>query len=863
MVNQHDPPDSPEPAGGLTSVDARHQSLVSAGSSVLWTADPHGEFVEPQAAWAAYTGQPWAVHRGSGWLSAVHADDRHRVKTLWNAALANGSPHESRGRIWHEASQSYRHFVARAVPVTDRDGAVQQWIGALTDVDEQARAEAAQREYAALSAFAADIGAALVQRDPLREVLHQCASSIVLHLGAAFARIWTLDEDAQLLELQASAGIYTHIDGSHSRIPVGELKIGLIAAERKAHLTNDVIGDPRVPEQAWAKELGLVSFAGYPLLVDERLVGVMAMFSRRRLSTTALDALAAVANSVAVGIERKRAEELAADQARIMLALNRVGAAVASELDREKIVQIVTDAATELTTASMGAFFYNVVDPKSGEAFLLHTLSGAAKGAFESFPQPRATALFGPTFRGEGVTRIADVRADPRYGLSAPFHGMPKGHPPVRSFLAVPVKGRDGAALGGLFFGHPQAGVFTQQHERLATGIASWASVALENAHLYERAQEVSRAKDEFLAVLSHELRTPLNAILGWSRMLRDGNVAPARVEHAISVIERNARLQTQLVEDLLDVSRIVSGKLRLDLRPTDLPAIVQSAMDAVRPATTNKNITVRARIQPGVGKVNGDPGRIEQVVWNLLANAVKFTDAGGEVAIALREADGAAEIVVSDTGQGIAPDFLPHVFDRFRQAEGGTSRKHGGLGLGLALARALTEAHGGTVEASSPGLGQGAVFTVRLPLQHPAAGASAPPLASVRPQPISGLRALVVDDDPDARELLALTLTSAGAVPIVAGSVREALRLLEVERPDLLLTDVGMPEQDGLDLIRIVRALPPESGGRIPAIAVTAYASRSEKELALRAGFDSHVAKPYDADTLIAVIATITSHAR
>ena len=841
----------------------RHPSIASVGSQVLWTTDPHGHFIEPQASWADYTGQPWEVHRGLGWLSAIHADDQHRVRSLWNAAIANGSAYEARGRVWHHASQGYRYFLARAVPTVDRDGAVQQWIGAFTDVDEQAKAEAAQREYGALSAFTADIGLALVQRDPLPDVLRHCASAVVLHLGAAFARIWTLDEQAQVLELQASSGMYSHLDGAHSRIRVGEFKIGLIASERTPHLTNEVVGDPRIPEQAWAQELGLVAFAGYPLLVDDRLVGVMAMFSRHRLSSTALDALASVANSVAVGIERKRAEDRASDQARTMEALNAVGAAVASELDREKIVQTVTDAATTLTTASMGAFFYTVTDPKSGESFLLHTLSGAGKGAFESFPQPRATALFGPTFRGEGVTRIADVHADPRYGKSAPYHGMPKGHPPVRSFLAVPVKGRDGAVLGGLFFGHPQAGIFTDQHERLAVGIASWASVALENAHLYARAQEVSRSKDEFLAILSHELRTPLNAILGWSRMLRDGQVAPARVQHAVGVIERNARLQTQLVEDLLDVSRIISGKLRLDMRSIDLSTIVQSALDAVRPATSNKNIAVHAVIQPGVGTVTGDPDRIEQVVWNLLANAVKFTDAGGTIQVELRESGTAAEIVVSDTGEGIAPDFLPHIFDRFRQADAGTSRKHGGLGLGLALVRALTEAHGGTVQARSAGLGEGAVFTVRLPLQHLADAASVPPLPEAHPQPISGLRILVVDDDADARELLALTLTAAGARAIVAGSVRDALRLLEVERPDLLLTDVGMPEQDGLDLIRIVRALPAESGGRIPAIAVTAYASIADKELALGAGFDRHVAKPYDAETLIAVIATLTSHTR
>ena len=782
--------------------DAR--AIVSTGSQVLWTADPLGQFVEPQDAWTTYTGQPWALHQGSGWLTAIHPDDRHRLMTLWNAAVANGSAFEARGRIWHEASQGYRYFIARAVPVAGQDGAVQQWIGALTDVNEQAKAEAAQREYGALSAFTADVGLALVQRDPLPVVLGHCASALVLHLGAAFARIWTLAEGSQILELQASAGLYTHTNGAHGRIRVGEFKIGLIAAQRKPHLTNEVIGDPRIPEQEWARQLGLVSFAGYPLLVDGRLVGVMAMFSRHRLSVSALDALAAVANSVAVGIERKRAEERVAEQARVMLTLNRIGEAVASELDREKIVHMVTDAATGLTAAASG--------------------------------------WFDPAFRGEQVARVADT-----------------GRPGGRSLLSVPVKGRDGAAIGGLIFGHPQPGAFTEEHERLAVGIASWASVALENAQLYARAQEASRAKDEFLAVLSHELRTPLNAILGWSRMLRDGHVAPARVQHAVSVIERNARLQTQLVEDLLDVSRIISGKLRLEMQPIDLPTILHSALDAVRPATSNKQITVREVIQPGVGAVTGDAGRIEQVIWNLLANAVKFTGANGEIVIELRDAGGAAEIVVSDTGQGIAPDFLPHIFDRFRQADAGTSRAHGGLGLGLALVSALVEAHGGTVTAVSPGLGHGAVFTVRLPLQ-PQIAAAVPAPSAARAQPITGLRALVVDDDADSRELLTLTLTSAGAVAIVASSVREALRLLESERPDLLLTDIGMPEQDGLDLIRIIRAMPAESGGRIPAIAVTAYASSAEKALALNAGFDRHVAKPYEPAAVIEIIAALTT---
>jgi PAS domain S-box-containing protein len=846
----------------MTHDEQRYRSLVLATTSVLWTTDPGGLIVEPQPSWKAFTGQSWPEHRGNGWINAVHPEDRQRITALWNAALANRSPYESRGRVWHHPSGGYRYFLSRAVPIVDDNGAVVEWAGTLADVDEQARAESAQREYGALAAFAADIGAAVVQRDTLRSVLQQCADAVVLHLGAAVARVWTLNEDTQVLELQASAGPYAQLVGPHSRVPVGALTIGLIAAERKARITNDITGGDGGPgpDEEWALENGLVCFAGHPLLVDDRLVGVVAVFARRPLPQAILESLATVANSIAIGIERKRTEDRLAEQAKVMQTLNRVGAAVASELDRETIVQTVTDAATELTTASFGAFFYNLVDPKSGDAFLLYSLSGAQKDAFGKFPQPRATSRLGPTYRGEAVVRIADVLKDERYGQSPPYYGMPKGHLPVRSYLSVPVKSRSGEVTGGLFFGHPDVGVFTAQHERLAVGIASWASVALENAQLYERAQEVSRAKDEFLAVLSHELRTPLNAILGWARMLSDGHVAPARVQHAVGVIERNARLQTQLVEDLLDISRIVSGKLRIEMRPVDLGPIVRSALDAVRPATTNKNITVRPMIPLGVGLVQGDADRIEQVVWNLLANAVKFTDPGGSIEVNLRQAEQHAEIVVKDTGQGIAADFLPHVFDRFRQADGGTSRKHGGLGLGLALVRALTEAHGGTVDATSGGPGRGATFTVRLPLQAAPTAERQP----VRPDPslnrIDGLRALIVDDDADARELNAMTLSSAGAIVFTAGSAREALRLLDLHRPGLLVADIAMPGEDGFDLIRIVRELPEESGGRIPAIAVTAYASTEERDRALGAGFDAHVTKPYEPEQLLATIATVTS---
>ena len=329
----------------------------------------------------------------------------------------------------------------------------------------------------------------------------------------------------------------------------------------------------------------------------------------------------------------------------------------------------MTDAATALTTAEFGAFFYNLVN-ESGESYTLYTISGVPRDAFSKFPMPRNTEVFAPTFRGTAVVRSPDITKDPRYGHNAPHHGMPAGHLPVRSYLAVPVKGRSGDVIGGLFFGHPSVGRFSEHHERLAVGVASWASVALENARLYASVQEASRIKDDFLASLSHELRTPLNAILGYARILRSGIVPPDKRDRAIETIERNATSLTQIVEDVLDISRIVAGKIRLNVQPVDFPDIVRSAVEAIIPAADAKGVRIEMVLDPEATPVSGDPERLQQVLWNLLSNAVKFTNRGGRVQVRLERVNSQVEVVVSDTGIGIAAEFLPHVFERFRQAD-------------------------------------------------------------------------------------------------------------------------------------------------------------------------------------------------
>jgi len=380
-------------------------------------------------------------------------------------------------------------------------------------------------------------------------------------------------------------------------------------------------------------------------------------------------------------------------------------------------------------------------------------------------------------------------------------------------------------------------------------------------------AEAANRAKDEFLAVLSHELRTPLNAVYGWARMLRAGGMDEARANRALEAIERNANAQVQLIDDLLDVSRVVAGKMRLDVRPVDLIQVVESALDAVRPAAAAKGVRLQSVLDPGTGQITGDPDRLRQVVWNLLMNAVKFTARGGQVQAHLQRVNSRLEIVVSDTGQGISADVLPFIFDRFRQGDSSTTRVHSGLGLGLALVKHLVDLHGGTVTAHSAGAGRGATFVVTLPLpiadlsaesgprRHPTAGPVAAAPAGVR---LDGLRVLVVDDDPDALELVFAILAGAGASVRLCSAAAEALELLRHWRPDVLVSDIEMPEEDGYSLIRKIRALNGEAGGRVPAIALTAYGRVDDRVRSLTAGFSMHVPKPVDPGELTTVIASV-----
>ncbi len=545
-------------------------------------------------------------------------------------------------------------------------------------------------------------------------------------------------------------------------------------------------------------------------------------------------------------------------------------------------------------------FLIGVVERESGEGMLAAiTLLNEAGTHFQRGISTSLPEAFNAAVEGVEVSSptelcaLAVTRREPMavndFNENAEWQAFDQFVAPygLRSGWCTPIVSSGGRILGTFanYFCH--ACDPTPKNQELLEMVIRTAGVAIERKRaekLRERllaneqqarkqADEANRVKDEFLATVSHELRTPLNAILGWAHMLVRGKLDEENTAHGLKVIERNARAQNQLIADLLDVSSIITGKFRFEQGAVELVPIIEAALETVRPAAEAKGVELRLLADPAAGLISGDANRLQQVVWNLLTNAVKYTPRNGHIEVQLKRHDTSAEIVVHDTGEGIGPEFLPYIFDRFRQADGTTTRQHGGLGLGLAIVRQLVELHGGTVRAASPGVGQGATFRVTLPLMalRNAAlemrneGGDARDQQSETRQPeftdLTDLRVLVVDDEPDTRELLTIALTHSGAEVRVAATVSAALDILDEWKPDVLVSDIGMPGEDGYDLIRAVRALESAKGGAIPAVALTGYASPEDVTRARDAGYQTHMAKPVAPSELAVTVAKLAGN--
>ncbi|MDB4929392.1 MAG: hypothetical protein JWM10_1876 [Myxococcaceae bacterium] len=655
-------------------------------------------------------------------------------------------------------------------------------------------------------------------------------------LGAPMAVVSLIDDRRQVIVGQVGVG---SDDAPVGEVPIARSVCSHVVRGGGALLVEDLRLHPELREVTALAGAGAVAYAGVPVAtVDGHFIGVVCVvdyeprtWSERDLES--LNDLAALASTeIGLRVARRTQRELA-DTARTAAVLERYRLLSQEGRDIILFLRATDGRVVEANEAAVAAYGY------SRDELLRLTLADLrAPETLHNVSEYLARAA-----SGEMLSETVHRRRD---GSTFPVEGSARG-----------------ADVGG---------------ERLVLSlirdISARKAAEAERAELLARAEQArveaeraNRLKDEFLSTLSHELRTPLNAILGWTRMLQSKQLPEARRDHALATIERNAQLQARLVDDILDVSRIVSGKLPLQVEAVDPSVVVWAAVDSVRPAADARGLRVEVACERGLGAISADPARVQQVVWNLLSNAVKFTPRGGRVGVRVRRVDEQLEVEVADTGQGIAPEFLPHVFERFRQADAGSARQHGGLGLGLAIVRHLVELHGGTVSVSSDGVGRGATFVARLPLIAMASeqgsrwsdpGAASPSgdesAADADPS-LEGVHVLVVDDEVDARELLRSLLHSCGASVSTAGDAAEAARLLRAERPDVMVSDIGMPGEDGLALIARVRRWAPSEGGGVPAIALTAFARPEDRARAISAGFTAFLTKPVDLSLLLKTV--------
>ncbi|MGI8812106.1 MAG: PAS domain S-box protein [Pyrinomonadaceae bacterium] len=1018
---------------------------------------------------------------------------------------------------YYQPLQSW--FEVRAYPSTDGLSVY------FRNISDRKQIEASRLERSRIDALVTGVASALVQNEPLGALLYQCVELLVENPDVAFARIWTYNRPEEMLELVASAGLYTHLDGPHSRVPLGKYKIGEIAAERVPHKTNDVPNDPRVSDKAWAIREGMRSFAGYPLVVGERLVGVIAVFGKIEMSRATIDTLASVSNAIAGAIDRKQIEEsllqseqqyrivaetahdaiISIDESSTILFINRScerifgytpeeligqkltilmpesfrpahlagldryletgirhlqwdhveirgrhrdGHEFPIELsfgefrtpNRHEFIGIARDISNRARAEALvreseekfstlaeavpqlvwmadvdgSIFWYNqnwyrytgtrpedmagwgwesVHDPQmlplvkerwiasieSGEPFEMEFPLRGADGQLRWFltrvnpfrgtdgkivrwfgtntdvdeqrrldqrnrfviaideavrplTSPEEITLTLARLLGEhiGADRCAyaHVEADEdhfyipgdytrgdtpsivgRYSMSQfgqvvlrlmrenkPYVVDDVDHDPqvteedlaayrltgIKAVICVPLhkNGKFSACMAV----HQRVPRHWRSSEvELVTFVANRFWEAIERARILkslelalasekdarQAAESANRVKDEFLATVSHELRTPLNAILGWSSMLNKGSLSADDTKRALQTVERNARSQAKLIDDLLDISRIITGKLRLEIDTFDLSSVIDAAIDAVQPAADATKIQLHKSLDSGIGPISGDAARLQQVIWNLLSNAVKFTPKGGSIEVRTQCADSHVEIAVTDNGKGIEPEFLPFVFDRFRQEDQSRTRRQGGLGLGLSIVRQLVEMHGGVVTVTSAGLDEGTTFIVKLPRMaalHPASiepsetkksGFAEDTEPDCAPE-LTDLRVLVVDDEQDSLDLVRKILEQCGAVAQTTTSAAGALAHLAQGAFDVLVSDIGMPDEDGYSLIRRIRSMPRDRGGQIPAIALTAYARVEDRLQALASGFQGYLAKPVEPAELAAAISSV-----
>ena len=815
--------------------EKRYQTLATSTSTGIWHATTGGEVIGECAGWQQMTGQTPEQYRGWGWMSLIHPDDKQRTVETCELALRNATPFTTDYRV-RRRDGSYGYVREQGAPVLNADGSVLEWIGTFVDINNQKLVEEALRtteEEFRANFEMADIGQ--VQTDP--------KTGRYLRVNKKFCEMVGYSAN----ELQTM----TYLDVTHPEDRAAAIDAHLGLLRGRSYFANEKQYVRKDGSILWARVTTTLIHDGHghPL---RTIMMIEDVTERRQWEAMALC--------------QKKALEMVAKGTPLVEILNFVVLAVEKEATAElrASIQVLDE---------QGKHFVVCAAPSLPESYRQSIISCPV-----DFEDREDLAVF---LRKPVV--VSDLKDDPGQ-LEIAKALTPYA---IRSIWSAPIISSDQKSRGSFCFYSSKPGIPSAAQQKMLENVAQTIALAIERKQAEserekllvreqaarEQAETANRVKDEFLAVVSHELRTPLNAINGWVYMLLSGTMDNTTQLHALKSIQRQVRSQGQLIEDLLDVSRITSGKLRLELHEIHPSAVIAAALDVVRPAAEAKQIVLISELDPAVSAVSADPERLQQVIWNLLSNAIKFTPNGGRVEIRSHRTDSAVEIVVADTGQGISEEFLPHVFERFRQADSSTARTHGGLGLGLAIVRHLIELHGGTVHAASAGKGKGATFTVRVPLRA---------LQTYRPKEIAGrkqenealtnvispedrdilkgLRVLVVDDNLEDREVLFAELGHEGATVSTSDCAAGALAELERFRPDVLVADIGMPVEDGYGLIRKIRTCSVEHGGLTPAIALTAYAGDANRKRALDAGYQEHMTKPVDPNELARTIVSLAA---
>jgi PAS domain S-box-containing protein len=801
----------------------------------VWNAKPSGEIVGECYGWENMTGQTPQQYRGWGWVDVVHPDDKQLMVETWQHSLDRAIPVDVTYRN-RRRDGLYGYVRAQGAPVFNADGTVREWIGTLVDIDDQKRAEEALRaSEEELRANFEMAGIGQVQTDP--------KTGRYVRVNNRFCEMVGYSAD-ELLTM-------TYLDITHPEDRAGGIA-GLLDLLRGE--TNKYTVEKRYIRKDGSILWGMVTST---LIHDSH---------HRPLRTITV---------IEDVTDRRQAEALSQCQKRVLEMVAR-GATLAEVLDFV-IIAVEMQATVELRASIL------LLDDEGKELRLCAapSLPESYRRAVAVCPVNLRSPTRSPTVSRKRPLIVADLAAAPEWAdfvnLLAPYI--------IRSIWVTSIISSDHKVLGSLCLHSRQPRTPGRAEQIMIENVTQTIALAIERKQAEaerdrllvreqaarEQAEAANRVKDEFLAVVSHELRTPLNAINGWTYMLLGTTMDRAAQVRALQSIQRQVRSQCQLIDDLLDVARIVSGKLRLELEEVEPSKVIMAALDVVRPAAEAKRIGLMTDVDSTAGTVSADPERLQQVIWNLLSNAIKFTPEGGRVEIRSRRADSSIEIAVADTGQGIDAVFLPYVFDQFRQADVSTTRSHGGIGLGLAIVRHLIELHNGTVFAESSGRGKGSTFTIKLPVRDIRRSHLKAKDRKEEPEIrrsnnaeeeeiLKGLRVLVVEDNSEDREVLLAELSHHGASASASASAAEALAEFDQVRPDVLVADIGMPGEDGYSLIRKIRARSRVRGGLTPAIALTAYAGDANRKRTLDAGYQKHMTKPADPDELVRTIARLAS---